>query len=75
MRTLTKEELKNTPLSNIQIELLTLFQANVDDETLQEVRKLLKDFFAQRTKMAAESVWQEQQLSNDDLDQMLAGEA
>ena len=74
MQQLTKEQLQNTNLSNVQIELLTLFQTQVDYETLQDIRKLLKNYFARKAIAEADNVWAKKKLTNDDMDKLLAGE-
>lgn len=51
-------------LSNIQVELLKLYESNVSDETLLEMKKVLAKFFLEKARQQADSVWEEKNYSD-----------
>lgn len=51
-------------LSNIQVELLKLYESNVSDETLLEMKKVLAKFFLDKARLQADSVWEEKNYSD-----------
>ncbi len=48
------------PFSNIQLELLQLYQSNVDDNDLLAIKKLIADYFANNAIRMADKIWEEQ---------------
>ena len=54
----------NPPLSNVQLELLKLYARGVTDETLLELKKTLAEFFLDRMRKSADSVWEEKGYSD-----------
>lgn len=54
-------------LSNVQIELLKLFSNNVPDNQLHDIKLLMSNYFAEHATRAMDKVWDENQLSDDDM--------
>jgi len=54
-------------LSNVQIELLKLFSNNVPDNQLNDIKLLMAKYFAEQATRAMDKVWDENQLSDDDM--------
>ncbi|MFT3744364.1 MAG: hypothetical protein QM785_08710 [Pyrinomonadaceae bacterium] len=44
-------------LSNLQLELLRLYSANVSDSTLEQIKLILAKYFAERATDAMDEVW------------------
>jgi hypothetical protein len=47
----------NTPLSNLQLELLKIFSHNLSEKEIKEVRTLLLDYFSKKAISEANMVW------------------
>ena len=62
------------PLSNLQAELLRLYANNVSEEDLSAIKRLISDFFAERTIQAADKAWNERGYSNQTMDEWLQGD-
>lgn len=54
-------------MSNLQLELLRLYGNNVSDETLREIKSLLAKYFADKATKAMDEVWDEKDLSEQDM--------
>ncbi len=54
-------------LSNLQIELLKLYQNNISEKHLFEIRILLAQYFAQKATEAMDKIWEEQNLTEQDM--------
>ncbi|NCA86658.1 MAG: hypothetical protein EOM83_14000 [Clostridia bacterium] len=54
-------------LSNVQIELLRLYANDVKDEQLEEIKLLLAKYFAQKATEAMDEIWEEKNLSEQDM--------
>jgi len=61
----------NYPLSNVQIELLKLFNTNLSDTDLIELKNLLSGFYADKAITHADSIWDKKGLSDQDMDKWL----
>ena len=61
----------NYPLSNVQIELMRLFRTNLSEQELIELKDVLVKFYADKATSAANKVWDEQGLTNEDMDKWL----
>ena len=59
------------PLNNVQVELMKLFGTNLSDNDLTDLKNLLARFFADKAIKAADSIWDERNLTNDDMDKLL----
>jgi len=62
-----------TPLTNLQIELLKLFDLNLNEEELLEVRALLAKHFANRASDEMDALWQEKGWTADTMQDWLKG--
>jgi len=54
-------------LSNVQIELLKIYSKNVPDNQLEEIKLLLAKYFAEKATRAMDKLWDENQLTADDM--------
>ena len=59
------------PLTNLQLELLKAFSYNLDNQELIAIKKLLADFFAQRSIQAANRVWDEEGWNEEKVNKLL----
>lgn len=59
------------PLSNLQLELLKLYSTNLSQQELVELKKILANYFAQKAIKEADRIWDEKELSNDDMKKWL----
>jgi hypothetical protein len=63
-------EALQSPLTNLQLELLKLFSRNVSDDDLLQIKRLLVRFFAEKAMDAADKVWDEKGLTEQDAEEM-----
>jgi hypothetical protein len=54
-------------LSNMQVELLKLYANNISDDKVLEIKQLLANYFAQKATQAMEKVWEEKNLTEQDM--------
>jgi hypothetical protein len=59
------------PLSNLQLELLKLYQNKVSDEDLLAINDMIINYFANKTQNAADDIWQKKNFSNELMDEWL----
>ena len=59
------------PLSNVQVELMKLFGTNLSNSDLKDLKNLLSRFFADKAIKAADQIWDEKGLTNENMDQWL----
>ena len=59
------------PLSGLQLELLKLYSTEVSPEELLEVKRLLARYFGRRAVESADRVWDEHQLTDEEMDAWL----
>ena len=57
-------------LSNLQMELLKMFQYNLSDNQLKEVRKLLSGFFAENISREVDKIWNENNWNEKTIDKL-----
>lgn len=57
----------SAPLSELQLELLKLFAMGVSEEEMQEIRRLLSNYFMQKAIDEATQVWEEKGYSAEEL--------
>lgn len=60
-----------TPLSNLQLELLTLFAQNVPEEDLIAIQRLIAQYFAEKATAAADKLWDERGWTIEDEERLL----
>ncbi len=59
------------PLSNLQQELLKLYASNVNEADLENIRRYLASYFADKTIKEADSIWDNKGYSNQTMEQWL----
>lgn len=61
----------HTPLSNVQVELLKLFPADIPETHLAELRKIIARFLLDKARDSADAIWDKNDYSDEKLQQML----
>ncbi len=56
-------------LSNMQKELLKLYEKNIPNEQLLEIKQLLSQYFANKASSEMDKLWNDQNWSNDTMNQ------
>jgi len=64
---------KQKGLSNVQLELLRVFNHNLNDTDLLEVKRVLAKHFATRASDAMDEVWEQQGLEPRDMNSWANG--
>ena len=64
-------EALQSPLSNVQLELLKVFARTVSDEDVLQIRRMLTRYFAEKAIAAADKVWDEKGWTDEDAEKML----
>lgn len=59
-----------SPLSNAQLELLSLFQHDLPDAELLELKRVLVRFLAEKAKRQALEVWEEKGWTQEDMQRL-----
>jgi hypothetical protein len=57
----------NPPLSNIQVELLKLFEKDIPDNHLLEIKKMIAGFLLEKARDKADAIWIERSYSDEKL--------
>ncbi len=60
------EQTLKSPLTNLQLELLKLYSQNIDEKDLVEIKRLIAQYFAEKTMDLADKVWEEKGWTNED---------
>ncbi|MDM8523036.1 hypothetical protein QUF80_06640 [Desulfococcaceae bacterium HSG8] len=60
-----------TPLTNLQIEILELYSTNLDESELNELKTVLARFYAEKAIREADRIWDERNLSDRDMEKWL----
>ena len=55
-------------LTNIQLELLKLFQYNLPDSQLRDIKEMLAKYFAQSASDEMDKLWDEQNLTDETME-------
>jgi hypothetical protein len=58
----------NYPLTNGQIELMKLFNTNLTEEELTELKRLLSQYYAGKAMSASNVIWDEKGLDDAEMD-------
>ena len=61
-------------MTNVQLELLKIYSTDISDDELFEMKNILAKFFADKAITAANRVWDEKKLTNNDMNEWLDGE-
>jgi hypothetical protein len=59
------------PLSNVQAELLKLFSAEIPENHLMELKKVMAKFLLDKAREKADAIWVEKGYTDDKLRQIL----
>jgi hypothetical protein len=59
------------PLSDVQLELLKLYSTDVTSEELLEVKRLLSSHFGSKATRAADQIWDDRGITNEDMEAWL----
>ena len=62
------------PLSNIQVELLKLFSADIPDKHLSELKIMIARFLLDKARDKADVIWHEKDYTDEKLQQILIKE-
>ena len=62
------------PLTPLQFELLKIYSTKISKTELVEVKNILEQYFAHKAIAGADKIWDEQKLSNNDIDEWLGNE-
>ena len=60
-------------LSNIQREMLKLYSADIKDEELYEIKKMIGRYFSKKVSNEADKIWKEKGYTNEEMDMWLDG--
>lgn len=60
-----------TPLTNLQMEILELYSTNLDENELNELKTMLAKFYAAKAVQEADRLWDERNLSDQDMERWL----
>jgi hypothetical protein len=58
-------------MSNLQLELLKLYSTNLNQKELEELKRILANYFAQKAIKEADKIWEEKGFTNEDMDKWL----
>lgn len=58
-------------LTNLQLEILKLYSTDMNEEELNELKKLLADSYAKKAVSEADKIWSEKNLSDSDMEKWL----
>jgi hypothetical protein len=64
-------ETLESPLSNLQLELLKAFSHQLDEKDLVELRGMLASFFAKKAIESANEVWDKEGWDKEKVDELL----
>lgn len=59
------------PLSNIQVELLKLFSADIPERHLMEIKNMIARFLLEKTRDRADTIWKEKGYTDERLKEIL----
>ena len=60
-----------TPFSNIQQELLQLYERHISDDDLMNIKELIGQYFAKRLTNLADNAWARNQWTHQDMENVL----
>lgn len=66
--------LQDGPLTNLQLEILKVYNVELPEEQLLEVRDLLARYFADKASDEMDRLWEEKNWSNETMREWLKGE-
>ena len=65
-------ETLQTPLTNLQLELLKVFSRSVSEEDLLQIRQMLAKFFAEKAMNLADQAWEAQGWTAEDTERLMS---
>jgi len=63
-----------SPLSNVQLELMKMFSHDLNDDDLVSLKRTLANFFAEKASNEMDRLWDENDWSNQTMDNWLEGD-
>ncbi len=63
--------MQNPQFSNMQLELLNLFNRDISDEDLKAIKRLITKYLAEKLSLLADKVWEDKGLTNQDMETLL----
>ena len=60
-----------TPLSNVQQEILKVFANDIPEEDLKELKKVMARFLLNKARMKADKIWEERGYSDEKLKKLI----
>jgi hypothetical protein len=63
--------MQNPQFSNMQLELLNLFNRDISEEDLKAIKRLITKYLAEKLSLLADKVWEEKGLTNQDMETLL----
>ncbi|QKJ29332.1 hypothetical protein HQ865_06030 [Mucilaginibacter mali] len=63
----------NYPLNNAQVELMKILDRNLSENDIKDLKELLSRFFADKAIKAADKIWDEKGMTDNDMDRLLNG--
>lgn len=63
-----------SPLSNVQLELMKMFSHDLNDDDLVSLKRTLANFFAEKASDEMDKLWDENNWSDQTMDKWLEGD-
>jgi hypothetical protein len=63
--------MQNPQFSNMQLELLNLFNRDISEEDLKAIKRLITKYLAEKLSLLADKVWEDKGLTNQDMETLL----
>lgn len=63
--------MQNPQFSNMQLELLNLFNRDISEEDLKAIKRLITKYLANKITTLADKIWEEKGLTNQDMETLL----
>lgn len=63
-----------SPLSNVQLELMKMFSHNLNEDDLMSLKRTLTQFFAEKASDEMDKLWDENDWSDETMDEWLKGD-
>jgi hypothetical protein len=63
-----------SPLSNVQLELMKMFSHDLNDDDLVSLKRTLANFFAEKASNEMDKLWNENEWSDQTMDKWLEGD-
>lgn len=60
------------PFSNTQLEIIKAFSYQLEEQELDQFRKVIAQYFANRATALADEVWEKENWSDEKVDELLA---